>query len=93
MDLTIPQQIYQAVQQIETSPETHLLDWKTEVWETQWNIDHRLRKLFQPLSRDIKDNFYDSIILNPYIPHVPFYQQCDYILSPEDEVLYGGAVS
>ena len=91
VDQTIPQQIYQAVQRIETNPQTNLLDWKMEVWEAQWNIDPRLRDLFSPLSRDIKDNFYDTILLNPYIPHVPFYQQCDYILSPEDEVLYGGA--
>lgn len=89
--LTIPQQIYKAVQQIELDPRTDLLDWKMEVWRVQWSIDHRLRELFEPLSRDVKDNFYDTIILNPYIPHVPFYQQCDYILSPEDEVLYGGA--
>lgn len=88
---TIPQQIYDAIQEIDIKPEDNLIEWKCRVWEVQYNIDYRIRKEFKQLTKDVKDNFYETIILNQYIPHVPFYQQILFLLSDEDEVLYGGA--
>lgn len=91
MTQTIPEQIYDAIQHITIDPKKDLINWKIEVWKTQYEIDHRLRTFFEQLTRDVKDNFYETIILNPYILHVPFYQQVLYLLSDEDELLYGGA--
>ena len=37
-----------------------------------------------------KDNFYETVILNPYIPVVPFFNQI-LLLFTDGSVLYGGA--
>ena len=67
-----------------------LLDWKIEVWERQYEADDRIQALFNALGEDEKENFYDTIILNPYIPVVPFYNQI-LLLFSRGSVLYGGA--
>lgn len=67
-----------------------LLDWKITVWEKQYETDDRIQALFNSLTRDQKDEFYDSIILNPYIPVVPFFTQI-LLLFTKGSVLYGGA--
>lgn len=67
-----------------------LIDWKITVWEKQFEVDDRVRCLWQSLSRDEKDNFYDTVILNPYIPVVPFFQQI-LLLVTHGSTLYGGA--
>lgn len=67
-----------------------LIDWKIEVWEAQYEEDYRVQALFHCLSKEEKDNFYDTIILNPYIPVVPFFNQILLIFS-RGSVLYGGA--
>ncbi len=67
-----------------------LLDWKITVWEHQYNVDDRIQCLFNSLNRDEKDNFYHTVILNPYIPVVPFFNQILLLIS-HGNVLYGGA--
>jgi predicted phage terminase large subunit-like protein len=89
--MTLPQTIYRAVQKIPINPEEDRIGWKLQAWEIQFKLDTRIRRLFSTLSRDVKDNFYQTIILNEYIPHVPFYQQLVYLLADADEALYGGA--
>ena len=68
-----------------------LLEWKTDLWAFQYNQDIRIRLLFDNyLSSDEEENFIDTVILNPYIPNVPFFNQTVLLLSRGD-VLYGGA--
>lgn len=67
-----------------------LTDWKITVWEKQYQLDDRIQCLWQALSRDERDNFYESVILNPYIPTVPFFQQILLLVTRVD-TLYGGA--
>lgn len=67
-----------------------LIDWKIKVWERQYEIDYRIQALFHCLSEDEIDNFYDTIILNPYIPVVPFWNQILLLFTP-GSTLYGGA--
>ena len=67
-----------------------LIDWKIEVWERQFDVDYRIQALFNSLTIDEKDNFYETIILNPYIPVVPFFNQI-LLLFSQGSVLYGGA--
>lgn len=67
-----------------------LLEWKISVWEVQYTHDLRIQYLFDKLSVDERDNFYETIILNPYIPTVPFFNQILLICS-NGSALYGGA--
>lgn len=67
-----------------------LIDWKIHVWEQQYLIDDRIQCLWNSLSEDEKDNVYDTVILNYYIPVVPFFQQILLLINRTD-VLYGGA--
>lgn len=84
----------QLLQIIKKKPEINnledLLDWKEYVWEKQYEVDYRIQTLFHSLNDDEKDNFYDTVILNPYIPVVPFYNQI-LLLFSHGSVLYGGA--
>lgn len=68
-----------------------LVDWKIDLWEYQFRNDMRVNQLFNSvLSSDEVDNFIDTVICNPYIPNVPFYNQALLLLCRGD-VLYGGA--
>lgn len=67
-----------------------LIDWKITVWERQYEVDYRIQALFNSLGEDEKENFYQNIILNPYIPGVPFWNQI-LLLFSRGPVLYGGA--
>lgn len=67
-----------------------LLDWKIDVWEKQLETDTRIQALWNVLSQDDIDNFYDTIILNPYIPVVPYFSQL-LLLFSKGSVLFGGA--
>lgn len=67
-----------------------LIDWKIKVWKAQYAEDYRIQALFHSLSQDEKDNFYETIIENPYIPVVPFFNQI-FLLFLRGSVLYGGA--
>jgi predicted phage terminase large subunit-like protein len=67
-----------------------LIDWKIEVWEKQYEEDYRIQALFHCLDDDEIENFYDTIILNPYIPVVPFWNQILLLFLP-GSTLYGGA--
>lgn len=67
-----------------------LVDWKIQVWEKQYETDHRIQALFHCLSEDEILNFYDTVILNPYIPVVPFWNQILLLFTP-GSTLYGGA--
>lgn len=80
--------ILQAKPEINTVAD--LINWKIEVWERQYSVDDRIQALFNSLSKDEKDNFYETIILNPYIPVVPFFNQILLIFST-GSTLYGGA--
>jgi len=99
MTVTATQEIQQQVQltihqTLQDEPEINsvqeLVDWKIEVWERQFNVDYRIQALFNSLTSDEKDNFYETIILNPYIPVVPFFNQILLIFS-KGSTLYGGA--
>ena len=67
-----------------------LLDWKIDIWEKQLETDTRIQALWNVLSQDDIDNFYDTIILNPYIPVVPYLSQL-LLLFSKGSVLFGGA--
>lgn len=67
-----------------------LVDWKIKVWEEQYQLDDRVQCLWQSLTPTVKEVFYESIILNVYIPEVPFFQQILLLISDLD-TLYGGA--
>lgn len=68
-----------------------LLDWKMELWEYQYGIDYRMQSLCDSfLSTDEIENFIDTIICNPYIPELPFFNQTLMLLTHGD-ILYGGA--
>jgi len=67
-----------------------LIDWKEYVWEKQYEEDYRIQALFHSLSDDEITNFYETIILNPYIPVIPFWNQILLLFSP-GSTLYGGA--
>ena len=67
-----------------------LLDWKIDVWEKQLETDTRIQALWNVLSEDEIENFYDTIILNPYIPVVPYLSQL-LLLFSKGSVLFGGA--
>lgn len=68
-----------------------LLDWKMELWEYQYGIDYRMQSLCDNfLSTDEIENFIDTIICNPYIPNLPFFNQTLMLLTNGD-LLYGGA--
>lgn len=66
------------------------LDFKIDLWEVQYKVDTRIRELFDGFNTNFIENFYDTIILNPYIKAVPFYKQLLMLLTDEP-VLYGGA--
>jgi len=79
---------------VETTPQfesiDELLDWKIDVWEKQLEVDTRVQALWNVLSDDEIENFYDTIILNPYIPVVPYLSQL-LLLFSRGSVLFGGA--
>jgi len=79
---------------LENKPEINsiqdLLDWKETVWAAQYTLDDRVQCIWSSLTVDEKDAFYESIILNPYIPEVPFFQQILLLVTSSD-TLYGGA--
>lgn len=66
------------------------LDYKLDLWEVQYKVDTRIQDIVDGINANIIDNFYDTILLNPYIKAVPFYKQLLLLLT-DDEVLYGGA--
>ena len=70
-----------------------LKKWKTDEWKTQIDNDPDLEKLFKKLPENHQRVFYKTIILNPYVPVVPFYKQVQFILSrfKHKEGFYGGA--
>ncbi len=99
MTVTATQEIQQQVQieihqTLQDEPEINsvqeLVDWKIEVWKRQFNVDYRIQALFNSLSINQKDNFYETVILNPYIPVVPFFNQI-LLLFSTGSTLYGGA--
>jgi len=67
-----------------------LIDWKEHVWEKQYAEDYRIQALFHSISYEEIENFYETIILNPYIPVVPFWNQILLLFLP-GSTLYGGA--
>lgn len=82
---------------IKNKPEIHsvndLYDWKEDVWEKQYNIDYRIRELFQNhLDTDEQDVLFETILYNPYIPHVPYFTQIKLLTEAmhEEFILYGG---
>jgi predicted phage terminase large subunit-like protein len=67
-----------------------LQELKFSLWSRQLEDDSRISRFLGGLSRDEVDNFYETILLNPYIPVVPFYHQIVLLFS-YGTVLYGGA--
>lgn len=68
-----------------------MLDWKTDLFSFQYHVDKRFSQLFNDyLTNDEKDNFIDTVILNPYFENVPFFKQTLLLLCRGD-VLFGGA--
>ena len=67
-----------------------LIQYKEGVWKDQLEKDQRIHQFFGEHSRDEVDNFYETVLLNPFIPVVPFYQQMMLLFS-RGRVLYGGA--
>ena len=66
-----------------------LIQYKEGVWKDQLEKDQRIHQFFGEHSRDEVDNFYETVLLNPFIPVVPFYQQMMLLFS-RGRVLYGG---
>ena len=67
-----------------------LIEEKVEAWETLLSSDPRIRSHIQSLTPEEEELFYLTVLLNPYIPHVPFYQQIQLLTAREMEVFYGG---
>jgi predicted phage terminase large subunit-like protein len=70
-----------------------LYTWKEDVWERQYHVDKRIQDLFQnELTTNDEDVFYDTIIYNPYIPHVPYFTQIELLTSAftHETALFGG---
>lgn len=92
---TIKQEVQETLREVvKTTPVFNsideLLDWKISVWKKQFEADIRIQALWNVLSQDEIDNFYDTIILNPYIPVVPYFSQL-LLLFSKGAVLFGGA--
>lgn len=70
-----------------------LKKWKVEEWKTQFDDDNDLQNLFKGLKSYQRRIFYKTIVLNPYIPIVPFYKQVAFLTSQHQhrEGFYGGA--
>lgn len=68
-----------------------LVDWKMDLWAYQYSIDYRMQELCDNyLSNDEIENFVDTVICNPYIQELPFFNQALMLLTNGD-ILYGGA--
>lgn len=63
---------------------------KVEEFKGLLKEDNRYREAFLSLGEARRRLFYRTVILNPYIPEVPFYKQFLFLTSPEREVFYGG---
>lgn len=63
---------------------------KIEGFKEALNEDKKYKDAWHSLPKNRKELFLRTIILNPYIPVIPFYKQFLFLTSTEREVFYGG---
>lgn len=66
------------------------LEGKVRAWEDMVARDPRIGRHIASLSEEEQELFYLTVILNPYIPTVPFYNQVRLLTERGREVFYGG---
>lgn len=70
----------------------HLKNVKVDEWKTELDDDKDLYNLIKNLKTSQRNVFNKTIILNPYIPIIPFYNQVKLLVSAWEHefALYGG---
>ena len=83
---------YEAISSNKPNNIDELLDNKIAIFQENIKLDERLEILFNNLlSKDERDNYFDTVILNPYIPNVPYFTQAVSLLCGHENQLYGGS--